>query len=138
MIDIEYDVLDAVYPVLCEAEEGETPLVPVGNFSGEYVPAPASLPFVTLIEIGNETDVNRRSTSINEDYALIAYDANVYSMTKDECKQIMGALDDKMLSLGFNRTAKEYIPNLDDPLIHRMTARYLARVDQNKVIYRRR
>lgn len=137
MIDIEYDVFDAVYSVLCEAEEGETPLVPVGNLSGVYVPAPESFPFVMLIEMDNATDTVRKSTATNEDFANVTYSADVFAMDKDECKRIASALDERMIQLGFVRTSSPYLLNLDDPSIHRKTARYAAKVDQNKVIYRR-
>ena len=137
MIDIEYDVFDAVYSVLCEAESGEEPLVPVGNLSGVYVPAPESFPFVMLIEMDNTTDSARRSTAINEDFANVTYSADIFAMDKDECKRIASALDDKMISLGFTRISAPYLLNLEDPSIHRKTARYSAKVDQNKVIYKR-
>lgn len=137
MIDIEYDVFNAVYSVLCEAGTGQTPLVPVGNLSGVYVPAPESFPFVMLIEMDNSTDTTRRSTATTEDFANVTYSADIFAMDKDECKQIASALDDKMISLGFSRISAPYLLNVEDPRIHRKTARYSAKVDQNKVIYRR-
>ncbi len=129
MIDIEADVFDRVY-------ESVAPLVPKGCFKSVYVPNPSKFPFATLMEMDNTTDSARRSTSADEDYAVITYEANVYAMDKFDCREVMDALDKAMIRLGFTRLSMQFIPNLADSTIFRITARYRAAADGDKVIYR--
>ena len=129
MIDVEADVFDYVY-------KSVSPLVPAGCFKSVYVPNPSKFPFATLMEMDNITDVKNRSTARDEDFAILTYEANVYAMDKFDCREVMDALDKAMLDLGFTRLSMSFIPNLADSTIFRITARYRAEADQNKVIYR--
>ena len=129
MIDVEADVFDYVCPFISS-------LVPVGCFSSMYVPEPPKLPFATLIEIGNATDTNRRSTASSEEFALLSYEANVYAESKPVCRSIMDAIDGALIQLGFTRVSMQFIPNLADSTIFRYTARYRAEAGANKTIYR--
>lgn len=129
MIDIEADVFDYVYPSV-------SPLVPNGCFKSVYVPNPSKFPFVTLMEMDNTTDARHRTTSSTEDFSIITYEANVYAMDKFDCREVMDALDTAMIRLGFTRLSMQFIPNLADSTIFRITARYRAAADQNNIIYR--
>lgn len=129
MIDVEVDVFDYVYPSV-------SALVPTGCFKSEYVPNPPKFPFATLMEVDNVTETRFRTNSSTEEYAVVTYEANVYAMDKPTCRSVMGALDTAMTALGFIRMSMSTIPNLADPQVFRMTARYRAAADQNKVIYR--
>ena len=129
MIDVEADVFDYVYPAVL-------PLVPNGCFKSVYVPNPSKFPFVTLMEIDNATDVKLRTNSSTEEFAVITYEANVYAMDKFDCREVMDALDTAMIRLGFTRLSMQFIPNLADSTIFRITARYRAAADQNNIIYR--
>jgi len=130
MIDVETDVFDYVYPSVA-------PLVPEGCFSGVYVSHPPAFPFVTLMEMDNYTYTQFRSSSDEEEYAVITYEANVYAMNKQECRDIMNALDTAMDRLNFTRMNVTFTPNLEDETIFRMTARFRAAADKDKRIYRR-
>lgn len=129
MIDIEADVFDYVYLSV-------SPLVPNGCFKSVYVPNPSKFPFVTLMEMDNTTDERHRTTSITEDFSIITYEANVYAMDKFDCREVMDVLDTAMIRLGFTRLSMQFIPNLADSTIFRITARYRAAADQNNIIYR--
>jgi len=130
LIDIEADVFNRVY-------ESVAPLVPQGCFKSVYVPNPPKFPFVTLMEMDNFTDKANRSSALDEEYAVVTYEANVYATDKFDCREVMNALDTEMLRLGFHRLSMQFIPNLADNTIFRYTSRYQATTDRNKVIYRK-
>ena len=130
MIDVENHVFDAVYASV-------SGVVPSGNFASVYVPAPASFPFVTLMEMDNATDTRHLSTSDDEEYAIVTYEANIYSMDKQECRRIADVLDRAMYKLNFTRLSMAFIPNLSDRTIYRINSRYQAVADTNNVMYRR-
>ena len=130
MIDVENDVFDYVYPAVEE-------LLPEGNFSSEYDPAPTSLPFATLIEEDNYTDNSLRGTADQEEFAVLMYEANVYATDKAQCRNIMNAIDEAMTGLGFQRISKRFVPNLADATIFRIVCRYRGGVNQDKTIFRK-
>lgn len=130
MIDIEADVFNRVY-------ESVAPLVPQGCFKSVYVPNPPKFPFATLMEMDNFTDKANRSSALDEEYAVVTYEANVYATDKIDCRNVMNALDTEMLRLGFHRLSMQYVPNLADATIFRYTSRYQAVTNANKVIYRK-
>lgn len=131
MIDIENEVFSRVSKAL----KGKFSSVYV---TGEYAKTPPTFPAVSLIEMDNTAYEFTRDSGSNENHISVMYEANVYSNKKTgrktECKSIISALDDEMMSLGFNRTFCEPIPN-EDATIYRMTARYRAIVSKNKTIY---
>ena len=130
MIDVENHVFDYVYASV-------STVVPEGNFVSNYVPAPASFPFVTLMEMDNATDTRHLTSADDEEYAVVTYEANVYAMDKQDCRQIADVLDRAMYRLNFVRLSTGFIPNLADRTIYRMTARYQAVADTNNIMYRR-
>lgn len=131
MIDIENDVFDFVYPYV-------SPVVPEGGFKSEYVHNMSEFPCATLIEMENETDTAFRSTADEEDLAILTYEANAYALNKQECRDVMAAIDSGMNDLGFTRVSLRFVPNFEDISVYRMVGRYRANADRNKVIYRRR
>ena len=130
MIDLEAYLFDRIFSYVA-------PLVPEGCFKSMAVPRPPAFPFATLFETDNFTDRKHRSSAREEDYAIVTYEANVYAMTKAECRKVMRALDTGMTRLGFMRLSLQFVPNLSDPVLFRYTGRYQAVVDPHKVIYRR-
>ena len=129
MIDVEVDVFDYVYPSVA-------PIVPEGCFQSMYVPNPPAFPFATLMEMDNQSDARYMSTAPYEEYAVVTYEANVYAMDKIQCREVMNALDTAMTSLNFRRLSMQFIPNLADSTLFRLTARYRAVADANKSIHR--
>ena len=134
MIDIESDVF-------AEVSKSVREVYPKIYFVGEYVRTPPTFPAAYLVEMDNRVYTDSQDTSNTENHDFLMYEANVFSNKskgkKAECKAIMALIDNKMLSLGFSRTMLQPVPNMDDATISRMTARYTAVVDKNKVIYRR-
>lgn len=134
MIDIENELFTKVATALRAQFSGIF-------VTGEYVKAPSSFPCVMFVEMDN-TPYRRTQTQADmENHATVMYEVNVYSNKakgkKTECKAIMKVIDDMMLSLGFDRPFLNPIPNLEDATIYRMTARYIAIVSKDKVVYRR-
>ena len=134
MIDIEHELFTKVATALRAQFSGIF-------VTGEYVKAPSSFPCVMFVEMDN-TPYRRTQTQADmENHATVMYEVNVYSNKtkgkKTECKAIIKVIDDMMLSLGFDRPFLNPIPNLEDATIYRMTARYIAIVSKDKVVYRR-
>lgn len=131
MADVEIDVFNYVY-------QSVVSLVPTGGFKNEYVAAPSKFPFATLMEMDNYTNPDRRSSASTEDSAIVMYEANSYAMDKLACRSLMDAINTAMDKLGFLRISQRPTPNLEDPNVYRITARYRAEADANKTIYRHR
>lgn len=129
MIDVENHVFDAVYPYVVN-------LVPAGGFRSEYVPAPASFPCATLMEMDNITNQRMRSTAEAEDFATVTYEASVYALNKAECRAVMDGIDEGMNALNFSRMSMRFVPNLEDSRIYRIVARYQADVNGENVVFR--
>lgn len=130
MIDIEVDIFNAVYPYLED-------LVPEGGFVSEYVPSPAQLPHVSLMEIDNTPDNATRDSGHSEYSAVVTYEAQVYTTSRATCREIAAALDSAMVGMmGFVKTMGQQIPNRDDVAIFRYVARYRRGVDMHGNLYR--
>lgn len=134
MIDIENELFTKVATALRAQFSGIF-------VTGEYVKAPSSFPCVMFVEMDNTSYRRTQTQADMENHATVMYEVNVYSNKtkgkKTECKAIMKVIDDMMLSLGFDRPFLNPIPNLEDATIYRMTARYIAIVSKDQVIYRR-
>ena len=134
MIDIENDIFNAVATVV----RGKYPDI---YMVGEYVKTPPKFPFVSLVEMDNQSYQRTEDSGSLENHVSVMYEVNVYSNKtvgkKSECKTIAAVIDEQMLALGFARTMLQPIPNLDDATIYRMVGRYSAIISKNKVIYRR-
>lgn len=131
MIDIENDVFTAVAAVLRAA-------YPNIYVVGEYVPAPPRFPAVSIVEADNRVVTRMRTRNI-ENAASVMYEVNIYSNKasgkKSEAKAIAATLDEKFAEIGFTRTMKEQVPNLNDATIYRIVCRYEAIVDKDLWIY---
>ena len=130
MIDVEMRVFDYVYSSVAS-------LVPAGCFTSQFVANPAAFPFATLMEMDNITDTRHRGTADDEEFAIVTYEANVYAMSKSECRAIMDAIDTALGRLNFTRMSMLFVPNLQDNTIFRLTGRFQAAADANNVMYRR-
>ena len=132
MIDVEPLVFNEVYSSVTSLRN-----FPAKNFKSMYVPNPSSFPFATLMEVDNAIDTKHRSSSLDEEYAIITYEANSYATEKFKCREVADAIDKVMVRLNFARLSMQFIPNLADNTIFRITARYQAVADRHNVIYRR-
>lgn len=134
MIDIENEVYNTIAEALREKFD------PISVY-GEYVKSPATFPAVMIEEKSNSALERTQDSGSLENHASLMYEVNVYSNKqtgkKSECKAIFSLIDTEFQKLGFTRTTKEPIPNLDDATIYRMVGRYTAVVSTNRKIYRR-
>ena len=121
MIDIENEVFNYVSNALHASFEGI-------SVYGEQVESPSSFPSVSLVEDDNsEVESNLSLDRSPETACTLMYTANVYSNLKSgkkaQAKAVMDVIDTKMHELGFIRTMRNQLPNLDRT-IYRVTARY--------------
>ena len=134
MIDIENDIFNSVATEV-RAKHPDIYMV------GEYVKTPPRFPFVSLVEMDNQSYQRTEDSGSSENHASVMYEVNVYSNKtvgkKTECKAIATLIDEQMLALGFTRTMLQPIPNLDDATIYRMVGRYSAVISKNKEFFRR-
>lgn len=106
------------------------------NVTGEYVPAPAKLPHVSIVEMDNYTPERLISSAATEKYAAVAYEVNVYSNLatgkKTQARSIMNLVDEKLISMGFRRASVTVVPNEQSASIYRIVARYTGIVTQSE------
>lgn len=131
MIDFETAIFNEVYPSVA-------PLCAKNAFRSIHTPVPTAFPTATLFELGNTTDRVRKSTAVEEDYAVLTYEAHVYATTKAESKSVFAALDNRMIQLGFLRMTGQPVQNPSNTKVFEYIARYQAEIDQSGQIFRRR
>ena len=121
MIDIENDVFNYVANALYAAYN------PISIY-GEPVEVPESFPSVSIVEDDNsELESNVTLTREAESACQLMYTVNTYSNKakgkKTQAKEIMNLIDARMHDLGFVRTMRGQLPNVDRT-VYRVTARY--------------
>ena len=121
MIDIENEVLNNVTNALRARFNGI-------SVYGEYVETPSTFPAATLVEDdNNEIESNVTLARGPETASFLMYTANTYSNLKTgkktQAKAMMDVIDTQMRSMGFVRTMRNQLPNVDRT-IYRVTARY--------------
>ena len=131
MIDIENDVFNNAAQVLRAAHSGIYVV-------GEYVETPARFPAVTIVEADNRVVQRMRTLNI-ENAVLSMFEVNIYSNKasgkKSEAKAIANTVDEFFSSIGYTRTMRNQVPNLNDATIYRIVCRYEANVDKDLWIY---
>lgn len=131
MIDIENDVYNTVSNALRATHAGVFT-------TSEYVPTPPKFPAVSIVEADNRVVPRMRTLNI-ENAASVMYEVNIYSNKasgkKSEAKAIAATLDAEFSKMGFTRTMKNQVPNLNDATIYRIVCRYEAIVDKDLWIY---
>ena len=134
MIDLESPLFTEIAGALRSEYKGIT-------VYGEYVPAPAGFPSVSIVEMDNATYLPSRTNRPVEQYAEVMYEVNVYSNLtrgkKAQAKAIMGTIDTMLQEYGFERITVPPIQNMNDATIYRMVGRYRAVVSDDLVVYRR-
>jgi len=134
VIDIENEVFNRIATRLREEFN------PISVY-GEYIKSPAVFPAVIIEERGNSALERTQDSGSVENHARLMYEVNVYSNKqsgkKSECKSIFKVIDEEFASMGFTRTLKEPISNLEDATIYRMVGRYTAVVAVGGIIFRR-
>jgi hypothetical protein len=134
LIDIENEVFSTIATVLRATYD------PISVY-GEYVKSPAVFPAVMIEEKSNSALERTQDSGSLENHASLMYEVNVYSNKqtgkKSQCKEIFKIIDNEFQKLGFTRTLKEPIPNLESGTIYRMVGRYTAVVSVGGIIFRR-
>lgn len=132
MIDIESDIFDYVAKQIRTAHTG-------AYVVGEYVETPARFPAVTLVEADNRILTRMRTSDDIENGVSVMWEMNVYSNKtagkKAEAKAIVNTADAAFAEIGFTRTFREQVPNLNNATIYRIVCRYEAVIDKDFVIY---
>lgn len=105
---------------------------------GEFVNSPTSFPTVTIDEIRN-TPEHLDSANYNK-YARIVYRVQVFSNLEGgkraQAREIYGAVDRKMQSMGFFCKTYTTTPAVYNAEVYSITATYEAVIDRNGVVYR--
>lgn len=131
MIDLESDIFDYVAKRLRSAHSGV-------DVKAEYVELPANFPHVSIVEADNRILTRMRTNNI-ENAVEVMFEVNIYSnqvgTKKSQAKAIATTADEAFTEIGFTRTFREQIPNLNDATIYRIVCRYEAVIDKNYVIY---
>lgn len=134
MIDIESQVFTRVKQAILA-------VYPDALVSSAYVDAPAQFPCVFLLEMNNTALPNTRTSSSNENHAVLMYQLDVYSAKaqgkKAEARAIAALSDTVMQQMGFTRTMLQPVMNAADTSIFRYTGRYNAVAGKDQTIYRR-
>lgn len=96
---------------------------------------------MSISEISNLSYSRTANSSTSENHVVVVYEINIFSnktnFKKSECKSITKSIDEQLLGLGFTRIMCEPIPNIENPSVYRVVARYKAVVGSNDCIYRR-
>lgn len=131
MIDPEFAVYDAV------SDEVKM-MYPNLYMTGDVSFAPSQFPAVSIVERNNSVVESMRTNNIENAVSLM-YEVNVYSnkvgYSKMEAKEILSAVDDAFVKIGFTRTFSNPVQNLEDKTVFRIVARYEAIMDQDFVVY---
>lgn len=136
MIDYETDIFNDVlaeFRQVYPASEVEV--------ASETVKKPASLPFVSIEEIGNYSDLGTADQECGDRVAIVTYDVNVYTNDitgkKSHAKAILDVIDRSFVSRNFRRVQRDIVPNLADATVYRIMGRYRAKIDEDGKLYRR-
>jgi len=96
--------------------------------SGTYSDVPSSFPHVSIEETDNASVSDYISTSDREFAANLTYTVNIYTNTataKSDAKAIAAVVSDAFTAMGFVRTMKQEMPNIDRT-IYRLILRFQA------------
>ena len=131
------DIEDEVFTRVKKALTNKFPQVTVEGVT-DY--SPSKFPFVCIEEADSYSYLQTRDSGGNETHTVVVYEVNAYSnksaRKKSECKNLIAAVDDVMLQLGFTRNTNTPL-NSDVATRYRIFARYTAVVSKSGIIYRR-
>lgn len=96
------------------------------SMTSTYTDIPSSFPHVSVEETDNASVVSAISTSDREYAANLTYTVNIYTNTataKTDAKAIAAVVNDAFTDMGFNRSMKMEMPNIDRT-IYRLILRF--------------
>ena len=121
MTDIENKVIDTIIRAVEIA-------YPAALVEDRYNPSPASFPHAAVYELSN-TNIKRYVDNLeNELYSSLTYEVQVSAndkYKKSTAKAIASLIDGEMRGMGFLRTFKHPVPNVDRT-VYRIVMRYSA------------
>ena len=124
MIDIETQVIDKVV----RAVQAEYPKAVVED---RFTAVPSAFPYVAVYEMNNTVPQRYVDNTGNELYNEVTYEAQIFTndrVKKSTANAIAQIVDETIRNLGFLRTFKNPIPNVDTT-IYRIALRYTAVVE---------
>lgn len=98
------------------------------SVSGNSPDVPSSFPHVSVDETDNFVAVGAMSTTDREFAANLTYTVNIFTNTataKTDAKKIADVVDDAFADMGFARSMKQTMPNIDRT-IYRLIMRFQA------------
>ena len=98
------------------------------SVSGVYIDVPPKFPHVSIEETDNASVASAIDTSDRERAANVTYTVNIYTNTataKTDAKAVAVVVNDAFTALGFNRSMKQEMPNIDRT-IYRLILRFQA------------
>lgn len=128
MTDIENKVTDTIIKAVKAA-------YPKAVVEDRFNPTPSGFPYVAIYEMDNSEAVQYIDNLPRELYSNVAYEAQVFTndkYRKSTAKAIAQIIDTAMRGMGFVRTFKQPIPNIDRT-IYRIALRYSAIVQEGIV-----
>lgn len=125
MIDIESIIFDTVKSAILSK-------FPNAFVESTYVERPSSFPCVSLVEF--DSVANSRTIEISGEikHENLTYESTIYTDgkgMKTKAKQIADIIDTAMSNMGFRRTMRSQIPNIERT-IYRVIMRFSGTVSQ--------
>ncbi len=134
MIDIENTIFNIIKDALIQKYPNIVVL-------GEYVRKVPKFPCVFIIELNNSVIKSYQDDKGVERYANVSYQVDVFTSgqgKKQQSKNIMNVINEEMANLLFTRDFLQYLTNLENDQLCRLTARYQAIVSHDYRIYNNR
>lgn len=125
MIDIENAIFSKVKSAVTE-------VFTKAFVESTYVDRVSSFPCVSLVESDNIDTVDTIEITGDVQHNTLTYDCNIYTTgdsKKSEAKQLADIVDTAMAKMGFRRTMRSQIPNVERT-IYRITMRFVGKVAQ--------
>lgn len=133
MIDIESEVYDPLYDLLCDK-------LPGIFVTGETVAAPTEFPCVSIEEVDNYTKESTRDSGGNENHAVVMYEVTIHSNKatgrKSECRAIAAMVSDYFQGKGFTRLSMNPAPGGGEK-VYRLVCRFAGTVSADHYVFRR-
>ena len=120
-------MIDVESAIFTEVKNAVLAKYPDMQIDSEYVESPESFPCVSFVEADNYIHASTRSLSKIENHADVMYECNIYTnkagVKKSQAKAIADIIDNAMCRLGFTRTLRNQIPNINRT-IYRIVMRW--------------
>lgn len=115
---------------------------PTCNIVNSFVYAPDKFPTASIVMSGDGSTANTRDSSHIDKFDDISATVDVYCNTangkKTQAEGIMAIIKDKFYSLNFTMVSCKPNSNISNAQVYRISATFVATVDNNGNIYTRR